>query len=368
MYRCSVAILWAFLLSASHCTQVRAQGDTTFFRKNGWTGSVLAAKSGVFGCLVRTEFTTSMGFGLIQLQDGKWVSAFSRVGGFQRGMRWDMELLVDGRSVHRGVAAVGETGLAILEPALSSRAVTALSTGQKLEVVTIRGRFEYALTGSADAIEAAQTCVQYLNNNNPTAARATSGTGFFIAQDGRILTNAHVVRGCTKVTAGLPGSAMQNVRVAAVDANNDLALLNSEMRPAHVPALKTSIRTGEAIAVYGFPLAGILPSTGNFTLGNVTATAGMNDDTRALQVSAPVQNGNSGGPVLDHAGNAVGVVYGKINSLQNVNFAIKAAVAINFLQAHSVQLPSSLIASDTLSPADLADRAKTFTVFIICSR
>jgi S1-C subfamily serine protease len=161
---------------------------------------------------------------------------------------------------------------------------------------------------------------------------------------------------------------MQNVRVAAVDANNDLALLNSEMRPAHVPALKTSIRTGEAIAVYGFPLAGILPSTGNFTLGNVTATAGMNDDTRALQVSAPVQNGNSGGPVLDHAGNAVGVVYGKINSLQNVNFAIKAAVAINFLQAHSVQLPSSLIASDTLSPADLADRAKTFTVFIICSR
>jgi hypothetical protein len=205
MYRCSVAILWALLLSASLCTQVRAQSDTTFFRKNGWTGSVLTAKSGTFGCLIRTEFTARMGFGLIQLHDGKWMGAFSRVGGFQRGMRWDMELLVDGKSIHRGVAAVGDTGLAILEPALAARAVTALSTGQKLEVVTIRGRFEYALTGSADAIEAAQTCVQYLNNNNPTAGRATSGTGFFITIDGKILTNAHVVRGCTKIEAGLPG-------------------------------------------------------------------------------------------------------------------------------------------------------------------
>ena len=93
----------------------------------------------------------------------------------------------------------------------------------------------------------------------------------------------------------------------------------------------------------------------------------MNDDTRALQVSASVQNGNSGGPVLDYAGNAVGVIYGKINALQNVNFAIKAAVAINFLQAHAVQISSST-ATPILSPADLADRAKTFTVFIICSK
>ncbi|MFM9845637.1 MAG: S1C family serine protease [Hyphomicrobiaceae bacterium] len=367
MSRYTVAILCALLICASLFSPACAQGDTTFFRKNGWTGSVLTAKSGTFGCLVRTEFTARMGFGLIQLQDGKWVGAFSRVGGFQRLMRWDMELLVDGRSVHRGVAAVGDSGLAILEPALAPRAVTALTTGQKLEVVTIRGRFEYALSGSADAIEAAQTCVQYLNNSNPNAARATSGTGFFITHDGRILTNAHVVRGCSKIVAGLPGSSMETVRLAATDANNDLALLVSNIRPEYVPSLKTSIRTGEAIAVYGFPLAGFLPSTGNFTLGNVTATAGMNDDTRALQVSAPVQNGNSGGPVLDYAGNAVGVIYGKINALQNVNFAIKAAVAINFLQAHSVQISSST-ATPILSPADLADRAKTFTVFIICSR
>jgi serine protease Do len=171
---------------------------------------------------------------------------------------------------------------------------------------------------------------------------------------------------------------MQSVRVAAADTNNDLALLNSVMRPSHVPALKADVRTGESVAVYGFPLAGILPSTGNFTLGNVTATAGMRDDTRDLQISAPVQQGNSGGPLLDLAGNVVGIVFGKINVLaaakatsdipQNVNFARKAGVAFTFLQTHGVQLANSKVSSDVLSPADLAERAKTFTVFITCSK
>ena len=330
---------------------------------------MLNAKSGIIGCLARTAVTERIGFGLVQFQDGQWVAAFSRVGGFQRLMRWDMELLVDGKSVHRGVASVGDSGLAILEPALSSRTVTALSVGQKLEVVTIRGRFEYALGGSADAIEATKKCVSYIASrsqdatgsiaNQPDASKTTSGTGFLITRDGRILTNAHVVRGCARVTAGLPGSPMQSVRVAANDTNNDLALLTSDIRPSHVPALKPGVRTGESVAVYGFPLAGILPFTGNFTLGNITATAGLQDDTRALQISAPVQHGNSGGPLLDQAGNVVGIVYGKINVLaaakvtadipQNVNFALKATVALNFLQTHGVQ-PAGDLATPALSP------------------
>lgn len=88
-----------------------------------------------------------------------------------------------------------------------------------------------------------------------------------------------------------------------------------------------------------------------------------------------MQQGNSGGPLLDQAGNVVGIVFGKINVLaaakatadipQNVNFARKAAVAFTFLQTHGVQFTSSNVASASLSPADLAERAKTFTVFII---
>lgn len=89
--------------------------------------------------------------------------AFARAGGFKGNMRYNMELFVDGKRVHRGVSSVGDDGFAILAPALSHQAVSALSTGKRLEVVTNLGRFDYDLSGSADAIEAVQKCVQYVN-------------------------------------------------------------------------------------------------------------------------------------------------------------------------------------------------------------
>ncbi|MBB3810626.1 hypothetical protein FHS81_002728 [Pseudochelatococcus contaminans] len=104
----------------------------------------------------------------------------------------------------------------------------------------------------------------------------------------------------------------------------------------------------EYAAVFGYPLTGILTSSGNFTQGSVTALAGLRDDNRMLQISAPVQPGNSGGPLLDDAGNVVGVVVSKLNALkvaaatddlaQNVNFAIKASVVQGFLEAQGIQL------------------------------
>jgi S1-C subfamily serine protease len=387
MLRYCWPVLIASIAATSISGSAHARRDATFFNKNGWTASVLNTKSGAIGCLARTALSERTSFALVRLRDGQWLAAFSRTGGFQRALRWNMELLVDGKSVHRGIASVGDSGMAIVEPALSNRAISALGLGQKLEVVTMRGRFEYALGGSGDAIDATKKCVSHFASKSHDVTgsiadradppRASSGTGFFITRDGRILTNAHVVRGCTTITAGLPGSPLQTVRVTATDTTNDLALLNSGLRTSQVPTFKVGVRTGEGIAVYGFPLAGILPSTGNFTLGNVTATAGMHDDARALQISAPVQHGSSGGPLLDQAGNVVGIVYGKINALaaakatadipQNVNFAVKAGIVLNFLQAHGVQANVDPV-TDAMSPVDLADRAKTFTVFINCSK
>lgn len=94
-------------------------------------------------------------------------------------------------------------------------------------------------------------------------------------------------------------------------------------------------RLGESVASYGFPYAGLLSSSGNFTLGNVTSLSGMNDDSRFIQISTPVQPGNSGGPLLDMSGSVIGVVEGGLNAIammqaggnvpQNVNFAFRRA-------------------------------------------
>ena len=145
---------------------------------------------------------------------------------------------------------------------------------------------------------------------------------------------------------------------------NDLALLTtSGLTPSAVPNLRTGVRLGENIFVYGFPLSGLLASSGNFTIGNVTAVAGLGDDTTMIQMSAPVQPGNSGGPVLDQHGNVVAVVVSKLNALriakvtsdipQNVNFAIKSLIAMGFLEAGNVNASA---AASTAEARDHADR------------
>jgi len=204
----------------------------------------------------------------------------------------------------------------------------------------------------------------------------STGTGFFVSSEGNVLTNAHVVKGCTTAQVAQPGGKSEPARIVAVDATNDLALLSVSWRPSRVPNLRAGAKTGEGVASYGFPHVGMLPSTGNFTLGNVSATSGLGDDSRMLQISAPVQSGNSGGPLMDQSGNVVGVVVAKLNVLkvlkergdlpQNVNFAIKASVARTFLEANGIAEATAKPAVSTLSPPDLADVAKQFTVFIAC--
>ena len=96
--------------------------------------------------------------------------------------------------------------------------------------------------------------------------------------------------------------------VSGQDATNDLVLLKTELPNLGVASFRFGPRVGEQVATYGFPLSGLLSSSGNFTLGSVTSLAGLSDDTRVLQTSTPIQPGNSGGPLLDMSGNVIGVI------------------------------------------------------------
>jgi TPR repeat protein len=207
------------------------------------------------------------------------------------------------------------------------------------------------------------------------AHKATSsGTAFFVTPDGKALTNAHVVRGCSDVTV-ITGGESHPARVLALDDRNDLALLAADLHAEHSAIWRLQVRQGEDIAVYGFPLPGALASGGNVTIGIVTALAGMRDDSRFLQISAPIQPGNSGGPVLDRNGAVVGVIVSTINGLalasvtgslpQNVNFAIKASVAAAFLDAQNVPHEDASDQS-ALSNPDLTAHARSFTAQVLC--
>ncbi|POR49333.1 S1C family serine protease [Bosea psychrotolerans] len=203
----------------------------------------------------------------------------------------------------------------------------------------------------------------------------STGSGFFVSKAGHVLTNAHVLKDCTTITARPDGAIAVPAQLLARDAVNDLAVLKVPGPVERSLPVRSSVRLGEGIAAFGFPHSELLATTGNFTLGNVTALAGLRDDSRYLQVSAPVQSGNSGGPLVDASGNVVGIVTAKLDAIkmaenqgdlpQNVNFAVKASLATSFLDANQVAYEVGA-PGEKLDPADLAERAKKASVFLTC--
>jgi serine protease Do len=129
-------------------------------------------------------------------------------------------------------------------------------------------------------------------------------------------------------------------------------------------------RVGDQVASYGFPYSGILSPDGNCTLGHVTSLSGVRDDTRFLQMSTPVQPGNSGGALLDMSGSVVGVVVTRLDAIaksvpQNVNFAIQPSFVINFLEVKDVT-PKLDTPKAPRSPPEVCEIAKKFTVQVYC--
>jgi S1-C subfamily serine protease len=135
------------------------------------------------------------------------------------------------------------------------------------------------------------------------------------------------------------------------------------------------VRPGDNVVAVGFPLQGLLTSSASVATGTVSALAGIRDDIRYLQISAPVQPGNSGGPLLDMSGNVIGVVVAKLDALkvaeatgdipQNVNFAIKDTVARTFLDAKGVAYETAP-SDQALTGAEVGARATAFTVLVEC--
>lgn len=204
-----------------------------------------------------------------------------------------------------------------------------------------------------------------------------SGSGFLVSADGEVLTNFHVIEGCETVRAQ-HGGQLRAAEVAATDEDNDLALLTlSGVRGADIVRFRRGrgIRSGDDVVGLGFPLRGLLADQANGTVGIVSATAGLQDDNRFLQITAPVQPGNSGGPLFDRSGNVVGVIVAKLDALQvaeltgdipqNVNFAIKAGVARAFLAAQGVDYETAP-AEARFDNADIAERGRTATVAVEC--
>jgi serine protease Do len=202
-----------------------------------------------------------------------------------------------------------------------------------------------------------------------------SGTAFAVSDDGWLVTNAHVVKKCTRVEVKGLGFSEQ----PKIDETNDFAALKV-LPDRPVTALKfrkNAVRLGEDILAIGFPLSGLLSDSIKVTTGNVNALAGLANDTRYIQISTPIQPGNSGGPIVDKEGFLLGITTATLSkdvadklgiTAQNVNFAVRSSVAELFLQSQGISYQTAESAAKPISgsTADLVERMTPSVFQVVC--
>ncbi len=197
-------------------------------------------------------------------------------------------------------------------------------------------RLDDSLPAEVRVAEATVNWDAALDPPAPSEEAGGFGTGFVVSR-GIVMTCAHVVRGATKVTVLSGGGARHDAKINTLDMGNDWALLEVnglESEPIPVSVEKPNV--GATIYCIGYPLGGIKDSTDPIVgSGNIAALQRLDGDERFMQITAPVNPGNSGGPVLDQYGRWVGIVSQKLNDMetlkaaetvtQGVNFAVKAS-------------------------------------------
>ena len=235
----------------------------------------------------------------------------------------------------------------------------------------------------------------YPNRGAPTPSNSSSptimatGTGFFITGD-VIATNYHVVKDAVEITIDLNGNRFPATLVMK-DQVNDLALLClvikddvssklvlAQMKPLEVGDVR-NVKDGDKVFTVGYPLTAELGRRPRISEGIINSTVGLGDDPRMLQMSVPVQPGNSGGPLFNIHGDVIGIVTSTANNAyfmaqqgaipQNVNFAVKINYLANLLQLlpgdNTFATRSSL---ENLSAAELMQSCKSSIVLIEASK
>jgi TPR repeat protein len=193
------------------------------------------------------------------------------------------------------------------------------------------------------------------------------GSGFFITGEGCFVTNHHVIADARRLRVRAAGG-IYPATVLRDDPSNDLAILKVEGKFASLPVGGSrGLKLADRVATIGFPIPELQGLAAKYSDGVIAALSGPGDDPRFLQISVPVQPGNSGGPLLDSSGRVVGVIVSQLDKIttlkvagvlpENVNYAIKGTILLGLLE--SVPGLADKVATEPAKPPkDAAEVAK----------
>ena len=167
----------------------------------------------------------------------------------------------------------------------------------------------------------------------------SSGTAFFINNRGNLLTNNHVVDGCIQSKINYFDKEY-DAQLIATDKNLDLALLKVDLEPKSYLNFSANMpKKLQKIYVAGYPFGKGLSDDLKISSGIVSSLKGLEDNSNEIQVDAPINYGNSGGPIVGVKGELVAIaVSGLAKEItEGINFGIKSSAAANFLSVNEIQ-------------------------------
>jgi len=194
----------------------------------------------------------------------------------------------------------------------------------------------------------------------------SSGTGFLISSEGFIVTNHHVIKDANKITVrGLNGDFSKSISAKLVieDINNDIAIIKTDeyqtpslTEPPYIISNK-KVEPGNSIFCLGYPLRATMGEEVKITNGIISSDSGFMGDITSYQISAPIQPGNSGGPLFDDKGNLIGIINAKHTGTENVSYAIKSIYLLNLISSAPQSIKLQQI--NKISSLSLPDKIKS---------
>ncbi len=212
-----------------------------------------------------------------------------------------------------------------------------------------------------------------------TLQHYSTGTGFFVGDEGYIVTGNHVISACNSYTVYAQNATMQATLVAR-DMAHDIVVLKSTFPALSVASFRIPTQTlmvGDGLWVLGYPGEAWKTRKAILKKSQLLEFAGMGGEGTLMQFAESVQQGNSGGPLMDKSGNVVGMITAKstlmqVNKQTNETKTIKKAdIALNlssildFLEAHHIPFKTSY-SDTTLSAEQLESAAQRFIVNVRC--
>jgi S1-C subfamily serine protease len=409
---CAIVAALCVTLAA---TPSRARGPYGSITVGNWQGGAYTNdKNGAFThCAAGTSYQSGIYFMVSIGENGSWRLGFAHESWrLTAGEAFPLALTFDGQPAFNVQGMPLGTQIVNVELPVNSALINQFRKAKVMTAFAQGQLFQFNLNQTAQLLPALLNCVVTVKKNGvanagefavaakPAAAAASApaqnspsskpgrtmsqiGTGFVISSNGHVVTNHHVIDGCIgDISGNLTGEAAMKLRLVSSDQTNDLALLQAPSPLKDVASIRgTGVRSGDAVVAIGFPYHGLLSSDFTVTTGIVSSLSGLFNDTRHLQISAAVQPGNSGGPLLDTSGAVVGVVAAKLDGLrvaratgnipENINFAIKTGALRDFLDNSVVPYQATdtkpEAANKELPTADIAKNARGFTLLISCT-